>query len=70
MSIEKEQEIIELEKRLADETLYNQFLQNKKQSLILQLKDLKNNMLIKKKENINLSDKQKIELRTLYKSML
>lgn len=70
MSIEKEQEIIELEKRLADETLYNQFLQNKKQSLILQLKDLKSRMLIKKKENINLSDKQKIELRTLYERVL
>lgn len=70
MSIEKEQEIIELEKRLADETLYNQFLQNKKQGLILQLKDLKNRMLIKKKENINLSDKQKIELRTLYRNII
>lgn len=70
MSIAKEQEIVELEKRLADETLYNQFLQNKKQSLILQLKDLKNRMLIKKKENINLSDKQKIELRTLYRNII
>lgn len=70
MSIEKEQEIIELEKRLADETLYNQFLQNKKENLILQLKDLKNRMLIKKKENINLSDKQKIELRTLYRNII